>query len=162
MNAEKIVRDQLLELLRGGNAHMDFDEAVDRFPLKYANAQPPNSDYTPWRLLEHMRIAQWDILEFVRNPRHVSPSWPEGYWPDEGEKADLKKWEKSVRSFRRELRAMQAIVRNPKTSLLSDLPHAAGYTVLREVLVLADHNGFHMGEFAMMRQVMKTWPKGRK
>lgn len=159
MDKEGIVREQLLDLLRGGNAHMDFDQAVDQFPPPYFNSQPPNSDYTPWRLLEHMRIAQWDILEFIRNPNHVSPAWPEGYWPPQGEKADRKKWERTIRTFRVDLQTMKGIVENPNTSLLAPLAHAEGYTMLREVLVLADHNSYHIGEFAILRQIMGTWPK---
>ncbi len=157
METQKIVRKQLLELLAGGHAHMRFDEAVDRFPMQAINAYPPGSSYTPWRLLEHMRIAQWDILEFVRNPHHVSPPWPVGYWPAEGESADPQKWEQTLQGFRADRDAMQALVENPETDLLGELPHAPGYTILREVLVLADHNAYHMGEFAMMRETMHTW-----
>ena len=159
MNTEKTIREQLLDLLGGGNAHMDFDEAVDRFPIKAANSYSPNSDYTPWRLLEHMRIAQWDILEFIRNPKHVSPPWPEGYWPREGEKADAKKWKESVSGFRKDRTAMKRIVKDPKTKFLAPIAHAQGYTIFREVLTLADHNAYHLGEFAMMREIMGIWAK---
>ncbi len=159
MDTEKTIREQLLDLLGGGKAHMNFDEGVDRFPIKAANSNPPNSDYTPWRLLEHMRIAQWDILEFIRNPKHVSPPWPEGYWPREGKKADAKEWKKSVSGFRKDLTAMKRIVKDPKTKLLAPMAHAKDYTILREVLTLADHNAYHLGEFAMMREIMGTWAK---
>jgi hypothetical protein len=157
MEPENVVRDQLLQLLRGGNAHMVFDQAVERFPVEKINSHPPGSDYTPWRLLEHMRIAQWDIVEFVRNPNHISPPWPEGYWPPEGEAADESRWDETIEKFREDLQAMQDIVGNPATNLFDSLPHATGYTVLREVLVLADHNAYHMGEFALMRQILGTW-----
>jgi hypothetical protein len=130
---------------------------VARFPMEAINSSPPGSDYTPWRLLEHMRIAQWDILEFVRNPQYVSPPWPAGYWPAMEEMADPQKWEQTLQSLRADRRDMQALVENPETDLLADLPHAPGYSILREVLVLADHNAYHMGEFAMMREVMNTW-----
>jgi DinB family protein len=158
MEPGKVVREQLLQLLRGGNAHMVFDQAVERFPLEKINARPPGSDYTPWRLLEHMRIAQWDILEFVRNPNHVSPPWPEGYWPPEGQAADESRWKETIQKFHEDLQAMQAIVENPGTNLFDSLPHAPGYTVLREVLVLADHNAYHMGEFGLLRQMIGAWP----
>jgi hypothetical protein len=105
-----------------------------------------------------MRIAQWDIVEFVRNPNHVSPPWPEGYWPPEGQAADERQWNETIEKFREDLRAMQAIVENPQTDLCGDLPHAAGYTILREVLVLADHNAYHMGEFGLLRQMIGAWP----
>jgi hypothetical protein len=158
MEPGKVVRDQLLQLLGGGNAHMVFNQAVEKFPLEKINARPPGSDYTPWRLLEHMRIAQWDIVEFVRNPNHISPPWPEGYWPPEGQAGDESRWNETIQKFHQDLQAMQAIVENPETDLFGDLSHAAGYTILREVLVLADHNAYHMGEFALMRQVIGAWP----
>lgn len=160
MDSQEIVRKQLLDLLRGGNAHMGFDEAFDNFPMEAINASPPGSDYTPWRLLEHIRIAQWDILEFVRNPNYKSLPWPAGYWPAKGENADRQKWEKSLKSFWADLHDMQAIIEDPQTDLFNDLPHAPGYSILREVLVLADHNAYHMGEFAMMREAMNTWVRG--
>jgi hypothetical protein len=160
MDTQKIVRQQLLDLLRGGNAHMSFDQAFDHFPMEAINVSPPGSDYTPWRLLEHIRIAQRDILEFVRNPNHKSPPWPAGYWPEKGLSAGPQIWEHSLQSFWADLHAMQAIVEVPQTDLLSEMPHAPGYTLLREVLVLADHNAYHMGEFAMMREVMRTWIRG--
>ena len=160
MDTQNIVRKQLLDLLGGGNAHMGFDEALDRFPMEAINASPPGSDYTPWRLLEHMRIAQWDIVEFVRNPQHVSPPWPDGYWPAQGTKADSQKWEQSLQSFWADLHDMQAIVENPETDLLSEMPHAPGYTILREVLVLADHNAYHLGELVVVRRLLNAWPRG--
>ena len=158
MNPDKVLREQLLFLLRGGNAHMSFDQAVAGFPLEHINGQPPNVSYSPWQLLEHMRIAQWDILEFMRNPDHVSPQWPEGYWPRAGEKADEIKWEKTLGDFRADLGALQDMVENPGTDLVAPIPHAPGYTVLREILLVADHNAYHIGEFAILRQVMGTWP----
>ncbi len=161
MATEKSIREQLLHLLGGGDAHMDFDEAVERFPVAHLNSHPPDSDYTPWRLAEHIRIAQWDILEFIRDPDHVSPPWPDGYWPPEGEEADERKWKKTISSFRKDRKAMQDIVKDPKINLVAPLPHAQKYTIFREVLVLADHNAYHIGEFALMRQFMGTWPKGR-
>ena len=158
MNPDKVLREQLLFLLRGGNAHMSFDQAVAGFPPEYVNGQPPNVSYSFWQLLEHMRIAQWDILEFTCNPEHVSPQWPEGYWPRAGEKANEIKWEKTIGDFRVDLRALQDMVGDPGTDLVAPIPHAQGYTVLREILLVADHNAYHIGEFAILRQVMGTWP----
>jgi hypothetical protein len=160
MDTQEIVRKHLLDLLRGGNAHMGFDESFDNFPTEAINASPAGSDYTPWRLLEHIRIAQWDILEFVRDPSHKSPPWPDGYWPAKGVIADRQKWEESLKGFWADLHDMQALIEDPQTDLLGEIPHAPGYTILREALVLADHNAYHMGEFAMMRQVMDTWIRG--
>jgi hypothetical protein len=154
MEIGDVVRKQLLDLLRGGNAHMDFAEAVDHFALELINAQLPNSDYTAWRLLEHMRIAQWDILEFVRNAQHVSPPWPEGHWPPAGKVAGPREWEQTITSFHKDLQDLQALVEDEHTDLLAPLPHAPKYTILREVLVLADHNAYHLGEFGLLRQVV--------
>lgn len=158
MNTDQVVREQLLFLLRGGNAHMSFDDAVADFPLEYINSRPPNVSYTPWHLLEHIRIAQWDILEFIRDPNHVSPRWPEGYWPGRDEQTDEIKWEKTVNDIRADLRALQELVEDPGTELFAPIPHAEGYTVLREILLVADHNAYHIGELAVLRQVMGLWP----
>ncbi|NDJ86656.1 MAG: DinB family protein [Chloroflexi bacterium] len=157
MNSDTILRQQLLKLLQGGNAHLGFDQAVDDFPRDRINQRPPNVSYTPWHLLEHMRIAQSDILEFIRDPEHVSPQWPAGYWPAQDAQTDLEGWEKTITAFRDDLRDLQRMVGDPETDLLADLPHAPGYTILREVLIVADHNAYHIGEFAILRQVMRTW-----
>lgn len=157
MAANNVVRDQLLFLLRGGNAHMGLDQAIGEFPLELINTRPTNIPYTPWRLLEHMRIAQWDILEFIRNPQYVSPPWPEGYWPLEDEIADQTQWEKTIRDFQADRQALEAIVADPAVDPLAPLPHAQDYTLLREILTLADHNAYHMGEFGLLRQVLNAW-----
>ncbi len=154
MDIGQAVREQLLGLLRGGNAHMDFAQAIDDFPLERINTPLPGSDYTAWRLLEHMRLAQWDIVEFVRDAHHVSPPWPKGYWPPEGKIAGPREWEQTLASFRQDLETMQALVADEHTEPWAALPHAPGYTLLREVLVLADHNAYHLGEFGLLRQII--------
>ena len=154
---DKVVREQLLQLLRGGNAHMSFDKAVADFPLEAINHQPPNVSYTPWHLLEHLRIAQWDILEFIRDPGHVSPDWPKGYWPDPGEQADGIQWNKTIEEFHADLKAIQDLVTDPNTDLYASLPHAPRYTIIREILLVADHNAYHIGELAILRQIMGLW-----
>lgn len=153
------LRKQLLALLRGGNAYSPFDEIIANFPLDRINERPPNVSYSPWELLEHMRITQWDILEFTRNPNHVSPPWPEGYWPLPGEEVDALRWQETINTFRADRRALEALVQDPALDLTADLSHAPGYNVLREVLVAADHNAYHLGEFGILRQVMGTWPE---
>jgi hypothetical protein len=161
MTADQVIREQLLALLRGGNAHMGFDEAVADFPVEHINSQPPHVPYTPWHLLEHVRIAQWDILEFIRNPQHISPDWPEGYWPAPAEQADPTRWQATLQAFRADLQALQDLVMDAQTDLTAPLPHAPGYTIFREILLVADHNAYHIGEFAILRQVMGTWPANR-
>lgn len=158
---ETLMREQVLALLRGGNAHMPFDEAVADFPLDRINDRAPNVFYSPWQLLEHIRITQEDILEFTRDPDWVSPSWPEGHWPAPDEEADPARWTATINAIRRDLEAMQALVADPANSLTDDLPHAPGYTLLREALLVADHNAYHIGEFAILRQIMGTWPVDR-
>ena len=152
-----IIREQLVQVLTGRNAHFSFNDAVKDFPVDKINDRPPNVPYTPWHLVEHLRIAQWDILEFTRNPDHVSPRWPEGYWPDREATADVGTWRASLAAFRSDLKAVVEIVMDPDIDLSSEIPHAPGYTYLREVLLVADHNAYHIGEFSILRQVMGTW-----
>jgi len=161
MSADQVVREQLLALLRGGNAHMSFEQAIADFPMASINTNPPNVPYKPWHILEHLRITQWDILEFIRNPDHVSPDWPVGYWPDPTQDADQTQWDQTIQDFRADQQALQEIVADPTTDLYGQIPHAPGYTIFREILVVSDHNAYHLGEFAILRQVMGTWPAGR-
>lgn len=157
MESDKVVREQFLFLLRGGNAHMNFDQAVADFPIQNINTKPPNVSYTPWYLLEHLRIAQWDILEFIRDPKHVSPTWPEGYWPPENEEADQAQWEKTISDFQADMETLQDMVVDQQVELYAPILHAPDYTILREILLVADHNAYHVGEFAILRQVMDNW-----
>lgn len=161
MESDAVLRKELLALIHGGNAHMSFDEAVADFPLEAINKRPPHVSYTPWHLLEHLRITQWDILEFIRNPMHVSPDWPVGYWPAIDAQADQAAWETTVRRFRLDLSALEDIARDPNLPLTKPLPHAPGYTIFRELVLVGDHNAYHIGEFAILRQVMGTWPADR-
>jgi hypothetical protein len=158
MDDQKVLREQVLALLRGGNAHMVFDDGVRDFPEDAINRQPPNVDYTPWHLLEHIRITQWDILEFVRNPQHISPSWPEGHWPPPGQQATWQDWQQTLDRFHQDMADMQALVADPAVDLLAPLLHAPDYNLLREALLVADHNAYHLGEFGILRQIMNTWP----
>jgi DinB superfamily len=154
------LRKHLLYLLRGGGAHIDFDSAIAGLPAKLRGASPPGSPHTPWRLLEHMRIAQWDILEFSRNPRHVSPDFPSGYWPKKDAPPDAAAWANSVKSFRRDLKEMQTLISSPKTDLFAAIPHGDGQTILREALLVVDHNAYHLGELVLLRRLLGAWPEG--
>lgn len=155
------IRAEALAILDAQDAHLSFDEAVAEFPEPAMNARPPNVGYTPWQLLEHLRITQWDILEYVRNPSHVSPDWPVGYWPAPGSVATPERFGATVEAFRADQAALRALVTDPRTDLLAVLPDTPGHTILREIRVVADHNAYHIGEFAILRQVMGTWPAGR-
>ena len=136
---------------------MTFDEAVANFPREHMNTKPPNVPYTPWHLLEHIRMAQWDILEFIKNPQYVSPPWPEGYWPLESIEADEVTWEKTLAAFRADLQCLLEMLSDPMVNLYVPILHGNGQNILREMLVVADHNAYHISEFATYRQVMETW-----
>jgi hypothetical protein len=124
------------------------------------NVNPPNVDYTPWGLIEHLRISQWDILEYIRNPQYVSPKHPDGYWPPSGQRADAAAWKKSLDAFRADREALAALVADPRTDLLAPMPHTPGHTVFREIGLVVAHSSYHLGEFGILRQVMQTWPPG--
>jgi hypothetical protein len=154
------LREHLLYLLGGGGAHLDFEKAMADLPVKLRGSRPAGLPHTPWRLLEHMRIAQWDILEFSRNPQHVSPPFPEGYWPQGDAPPDADAWDRSVSSFRADLRAMMDLVAAPATDLFRPLPNGQGQTVLREALLVADHNAYHLGQLVVVRRLLGAWPEG--
>lgn len=146
------LRDHLLYLLNGGGAHIDFDAAMGDWPVQVAGTKVANFPHTAWMLLEHMRIAQWDILEFSRNSKHVSPKWPEGYWPASEAPPDEKAWTASMAAFKKDLRTMERLVANPKVDLYARIPWGDGQTILREALLVADHNAYHLGQLVMLRK----------
>lgn len=156
-NPDDVACEQVLQLLKVGNAHLPFDKLIDEFPPEAIDELPPNVPYSPWHLLEHIRIAQRDILEFIRDPDHVSRKWPEGYWPPSGEQAGRAGRQETVQALRSGMEDLQAIAQDPCTDLYADLLRAA-HTIMREMLVVADHNSHHLGESAILRQVMGTWP----
>ncbi len=158
MKNDAVLRQELVALLRGGNAHMGFRDAVAGFPLKEINRALPNASYTVWHLLEHMRIAQWDILEFVRNPRHVSPAFPEEFWPKPGETASVTQWRQTIKEFGTDLEGFEELVNNPKTDFFGPIPHARDYTIFREVLLAADHNAYHVAEIVTIRRLLGLKP----
>jgi hypothetical protein len=153
------LREHLLYLLRGGGAHLDFEKAIADLPAKLRGAKPAGQPHTPWRLLEHLRLAQWDILRFSIDPHHISPAFPEGYWPQGDAPADASVWQRSVDAFRADLRAMQALVADPATDLFTPLPHGEGQTILREALLVADHNAYHLGQLVLLRRLLGAWPE---
>jgi len=158
-STEGDLREQLVYLLKGGGAHVHFMDALEGFPAgKYgvfANPLP----HTGWQLLEHTRIAQWDILEFSRNPKHVSPDFPGGYWPKTPMPPNEAAWGESVDAFQRDLEEMVKLVRNPSTDLFAKISHGDGQTILREALLLADHNAYHLGQLVDLRRALGAWPE---
>ncbi len=155
--SDHALREHLLYLLRGGGAHVGFEEAIAGFPADLRGVKPSNLPFSGWGLLEHLRIAQWDILEFSVNPKHVSPAWPDGYWPEGDAPPSDATWEKSIRQFRRDLKRMEALVANPRTDLYAPIPHGEGQTILREALLVADHNAYHLGQLVSVRRLLGAW-----
>jgi DinB superfamily len=156
---EASLRKHLVDLLKGGSAHVQFMDALDEFPPNKRGTFAPGLPHTGWQLLEHSRIAQWDILEFSRNAKHVSPGFPEGYWPKTPGPPSEAEWDKSVRQFQNDLNEMIELVKNPGTDLFTKIPHGDDQTILREALVLADHNAYHLGQLVDLRRALGTWPQ---
>ena len=156
-DTQQQLREHLLDLFGGGNAHAGFEDAIKRFPAKLRGVKPEGLPHSGWMLLEHLRIAQWDILEFSRTAKHKSPKWPEGYWPKEAEPPNADAWDQSVAKFRTDAKEMEALVRDPKTDLFSKIPWGDGQTILREALVLADHNAYHVAQLIDLRRLLGAW-----
>ena len=154
---DKVIREQLVSFLKGGHAHATFEETLKNFPMDRINDIAPNTDYTPYRLLEHIRITQWDIINFIQNPEYKDLKWPDDYWPKEGKKATATDWKKSVSAYKKDLETFIKLLQNPKTDLYKKIPHGTGQTILKEALVVIDHNSNHIGEFGILRSVMETW-----
>ncbi|MBI1278337.1 MAG: DUF664 domain-containing protein [Anaerolineaceae bacterium] len=152
------LRNQLIRMLTVQQAHMGLEDAVRNFPSKDFNTRPPNVEYTFWHLLEHLRITQWDILDYCRNSNYKSIEWPREYWPAKDAMTDAAGWQHTLDQFRSDLAELVAIVKNPQTDLFAPIPHGYdGHNILREILVVADHNAYHIGEFGILRQVVKNW-----
>jgi hypothetical protein len=153
----KQLREHVLYLLNGGGAHARFDDAIKDMPEDLRGAKVKGLPHSAWMLLDHLRLAQWDILEFSRNPKHKSPDWPKGYWPKAEAPLSTAAWNRSIQQFRKDLKAMQALVANPKTDLYARIPWGDGQTVLREALLLADHNAYHLGQLVDLRRLLGAW-----
>lgn len=154
MDKDRALREHLLYLLGGGGAHVDFETVMKDFPLEIINRRAEHVPYTPWQVLEHMRIAQSDILEFSRDASHVSPPWPEGYWPADNEEADEAGWNGSVEAFRSDLEAVKRLIEEPSTDLFAPIEHGTGQTILREALLVADHNAYHLGVLVTLKRLL--------
>jgi len=150
------LRKQLVELLRMEGAHLSFDDAVADFPVKLRGIKPRGAPHTPWQLLEHLRIAQWDILDFSRNPAYQEMKWPDDYWPKTEAPPDAAAWDKSIEQFRRDLKAVEELVSDAGADLNARIPHGTGQTLLREVLLVADHNSYHLGQLVFVRKMLEA------
>lgn len=151
------LRKHVIYVLNGGGAHVNIDAAMARFRAALRGKKSKGAPHTAWQLLEHMRIAQWDILEFSRKPKHVSPKWPDGYWPSTPGPADDAAWDKSIRRFKADRKAMQKLVADPASDLFTPFAHGEGQTLLREALLTADHNAYHIGQLVLLRRLLGAW-----
>jgi hypothetical protein len=156
------VRAQLVEMIQARGAHMPFDAAVADFPTEGMNRVVPNGVYTPWHLLEHIRFAQADILDYIRNRSYLEPTWPDNYWPAREAQATAAAFAATVEAFRTDRAALAELIADRTTDLSATIPDTPGHTILREVRIAAAHNAYHIGEFAILRQVMGTWPPDRR
>jgi hypothetical protein len=159
---DQAYREQLIRLLDGVDAHMPFEEAVAAFPMEAINTYPPNVPYTPWHLIEHVRLTQRDMLEYVTDPDYSPGIWPVDFWPERQLTATPDQWEESIHGFYEDRSALRSMVADPQRDIFEPLPRTPGHTLARGVRIIGDHNAYHVGEFAVLRQVMGTWPAGRK
>ncbi|MGA9672566.1 MAG: DinB family protein [Terracidiphilus sp.] len=157
MAEDKALREHLVKLLQGGDAHADFERVIKDFPRELRGKKIRVAEHTAWELLEHLRIAQWDILDFSRNPKYKEREFPKEYWPDSFAPPKFNSWNLSVKAFQDDLKAMCDLVADEKTDLFAKIPHGEGQTILREALVLADHNSYHLGQMVLLRRVLGDW-----
>ncbi len=155
---EAVLRAQLVSVLRGGHAHATYEDVVKDVPAALRGQRPNGAPYSAWMLLEHIRIAMWDILEFSRNPAYVSPAWPDGYWPADPVPPNGNAWDDSVARYHADREAFERLVRDPASDLFTPLAHGSGQTLLREVLVAATHTSYHLGELVVLRRLLGAWP----
>ena len=155
--SDRALRKHIVSLLTEGNAHATFDAAIKSLPFALRGKRPKGAEHSPWEILEHLRIAQWDILDFSRNPNYKHLPWPDAYWPKTAVPTDEKAWEGSVRAFRKDLKGVCALVEDPRTDLFAKIPHGDGQTILREALLVADHNAYHLGELVLVRRLLGAW-----
>jgi hypothetical protein len=154
MKPDTSLRDHLIKFLDSDNAHLKFDDSVKDFPAGIRGKRPAGGPHSAWELLEHLRITLWDILEFSRNPKHVSPEWPSGYWPASAAPPDDGAWDESVRAYREDLHAFGVLVADESVDLYAPIPHGDGQTILREVLLAIDHNAYHLGQFVAVKKML--------
>jgi hypothetical protein len=154
MDRDQALREQLVFHLRGKGAHIDFDAAVAGFPAELAGRRVPKLEHTAWGLVYHLRIAQADIVDFIRNPKYAELEYPSGYWPKEDGPADPKAWDETVAAFQHDLREMVALVSDPNNDLFARIPHGSGQTLLREAILVVDHNSYHIGQLVDIRMLL--------
>jgi hypothetical protein len=156
MKTESAIVDELVSLLRKGNAHASLDDALDGIPIEKINIRVDNLPYSVWELADHIRISQWDIVEFCKDPTHVSPQWPSGYWPS-NKKPTEKEWKKCLNDINEDRERMISLLKTAGSKLFETFPYGSGQSLFREALVLADHNSYHTGEIIVLRRLLGIW-----
>jgi hypothetical protein len=154
---DQALRQHLVKLLNGGEAHADFEHGIADFPAELRGKIPKWAEHSPWQELEHLRLAQWDILDFSRNPNYKALDWPKDYWPETEAPPDAKAWDRSINAFCEDQKEFIAMIEDEKTDLFAKIPHGEGQTILREALVLADHNSYHLGQIVLLRRLLGAW-----
>jgi hypothetical protein len=152
-----VLVESLIDLIQKGNAHASFEDAVAGMPLEQLTNTPAHLPYNVWQLIEHIRIAQWDIVEFCINPDHKSPEWPDEYWVHGTETVTETQWKQSLDQLRQDRERFFSLLKDPEVDLFSPLPHGSGQTILKEALLIADHNSYHVGEIIVIRRLLKNW-----
>ena len=155
MNNDDTIRKHLLTSLQGRSAHLSFEQTIKDFPDNYYNKKISGIQYSCWDLLEHLRIAQWDILDFIMNPEYQSKSWPDNYWPKD--KGDAEKWKNSVKNFLDDRKEIETMLEDSAVDLYSPIPHASDYTIFREIVIVIDHNSYHTGQLLSLRRALGIW-----
>lgn len=152
--SEQALREQLVQVLDWDHAHIKFDDAVKDFAPALRGKRPDGGPHSAWELLEHLRITLWDILEFTRDAKHVSPDFPKGYWPTSEAPPNDNAWDESIAKYRADLRALAELTADTSIDLYARIPHGDGQTVLREILLTIDHNAYHLGQLMMVRRIL--------
>lgn len=156
-NEKKIIIEELVKLIETGNAHVSLNETVADLPAKLRTEIPGDLPYSIWQLIEHIRIAQWDIVEFSLSSAHKSPKWPDEYWVSNPESVDDVSWQKSISAIEEDRQRFFKLLQDPSTDLYSKIPHGDGQTIFREALLIADHTSYHLGEILVLRRLLKSW-----
>jgi hypothetical protein len=156
MPDDRILRNHLLEFLRGGSAHIDFRSALKNFPSEFYGKKPKSAPYSAWQLLEHIRIALHDLVEFCTNPKYIAPDWPKDYWPEAEAPPSAAAWRASVKAVEADIAAFEKMVGDPKSNLYALIPWGDGQTLLREILVAGDHTSYHLGQLVMLRKQLEA------
>jgi len=154
---DRALREQLVKFLRGSEAHAEFKDVLDDFPVKARGAVPKGAEHSAWQELEHIRIALHDLLDFSTNPNYVAMKWPDDYWPKEAAPKNDAEWDASVRAVKKDVADFEKLVGDPESNLYATIPWGEGQTLLREVLLAGQHTSYHLGQIVLLRRVLGAW-----